>query len=119
MRDALDLSIKKFATEISENKKAREEINELRRERRRFKQLMSQNKARIASMQSQVREVVHESQAWLEERQEYASAIQELQHGADSAQEEFFAQCRELKHVMRAFDQVKSLCPWDDTASCP
>uniref|UniRef100_A0A6U2J1Z8 ODAD1 central coiled coil region domain-containing protein n=1 Tax=Hemiselmis andersenii TaxID=464988 RepID=A0A6U2J1Z8_HEMAN len=107
MRDSLDLSIKKFATEISDNKKAREEINELRRERRRFKQLMAQNKGKLVSIQQQVREVVSESQAWLEERGEYASAIEELQHGADTAQEEFFAQCRELKHVMRAFDSME------------
>jgi len=106
MRDALELSVRKFATEISENKKARQEINELRRERRRFKQLMAANKSKIAAMQSHVKEVVKESQAWLEERQEYANAIEELQHGADTAQEEFFAQCRELKHVMRAFDSV-------------
>lgn len=106
MRDALELSVRKFATEISENKKARQEINELRRERRRFKQLMALNKGKIGAMQSHVKEVVKESQAWLEERQEYANAIEELQHGADAAQEEFFAQCRELKHVMRAFDSV-------------
>ncbi len=93
--------------EIAENKQAREEINELRRERKRFKQLMAQNKARLAAVERQIREIVAESQAWLAERSEYVGRIEELQHSADSAQEEFFAQCRELKHVMRAFDSVR------------
>ncbi len=107
LSDALDFAIRKFATEIAENKQAREEINELRRERKRFKQLMAQNKARLAAVERQIREIVAESQAWLAERSEYAGRIEELQHSADTAQEEFFAQCRELKHVMRAFDSVR------------
>ena len=105
------MAIRRFATEIAENKQAREEINELRRERKRFKQLMAHNKARLAAVERQIREIVVESQAWLSERSEYAARIEELQHNADTAQEEFFAQCRELKHVMRAFDSVRlSLC---------
>jgi chromosome segregation ATPase len=107
LSDALDFAIRKFAMEIAENKQAREEINELRRERKRFKQLMAQNKARLAAVERQIREIVAESQAWLAERSEYVGRIEELQHSADSAQEEFFAQCRELKHVMRAFDSVR------------
>lgn len=108
LSDGLDLSVKKYATEIADNKKAREEINELRRERKRFKELMADKKARVTAIDRQVREVVGESQMWLEERGDHAARIEELQHSADTAQEEFFAQCRELKHVMRAFDTVRA-----------
>mmetsp|Transcript_35902 Transcript_35902/g.88341 ORF Transcript_35902/g.88341 Transcript_35902/m.88341 type:complete len:644 (+) Transcript_35902:28-1959(+) len=107
MSDNLDLSVQRFAKEIADNKKARNEINELRRERKRFKQLMGGNKGRSQAIHQQIKEIVAESQAWLEERAEYAAHIEELQHSADTAQEEFFAQCRELKHVMRAFDSME------------
>ena len=107
LTDSLDLSAKRFASEIAENKKARAEINELRRERKRFKQLMSQHKNRLMTVERQVSEVVAESQAYLEERAEYGARIEELQHSSDTAQEEFYAQCRELKHVIRAFDLME------------
>lgn len=107
LTDSLDLSAKRFASEIAENKKARAEINELRRERKRFKQLMSQHKNRLQAVERQVSEVVAESQAYLEERAEYGARIEELQHSSDTAQEEFYAQCRELKHVIRAFDLME------------
>jgi len=116
LTDKLDLSAKRFASEIAENKIARAEVNELRRERKRFKQLMSQCKNRIAFVERRVSEVVAESQAYLEERAEYGARIEELQHSSDAAQEEFYAQCRELKHVIRAFDMMEErLSKGDDS----
>ena len=103
----LDHAAKKFATEVAENKKARSEINELRRERKRFKQIMSQHRHRMQTVERQIGDVVAESQAFLDERAEYNGRIEELQHNSDQAQEEFYAQCRELKHVIRAFDLME------------
>ena len=107
LNDSLDLSAKRFASEIAENKKARAEINELRRERKRFKQLMLLCKNRLVAVERRVSEIVAEAQADLEERAEYGVRIEELQHSSDTSQEEFYAQCRELKHVIRAFDMME------------
>jgi len=107
LNDSLDLAAKRFASEIAENKKARGEINELRRERKRFKQLMAQYKNRLIAAERQVSEVVADSQAFLEERAEYGARIEDLQHASDAMQQEFLEQCRELKHVIRAFDMME------------
>lgn len=107
LNDSLDLAAKRFASEIANNKTARGQINELRRERKRFKQLMAQYKSRMSNVERQVQQVVGDSQGWLEERQEYVTRIEDLQNQSDSAQEEFLSQCRELKHVVRAFDAME------------
>ena len=107
LNDSLDLAAKRFASQIAENKKARAEINELRRERKRFKQLMAQYKNRTLAAERQVSEVVADSQAYLEERAEYGARIEDLQHTSDTMQQEFLEQCRELKHVIRAFDMME------------
>ncbi|KAJ1489387.1 hypothetical protein T484DRAFT_2019161 [Baffinella frigidus] len=107
LQDRLDLHSRRFASQISENKKARWNINELRRERRRFKELMSQVKNRTTSCEKKVSEVVAGSHALLAERGEFAGRIEELQHGVDQEQDEFLAQCRELKQVIRAFDAME------------
>ena len=51
--------------------------------------------------------IVAESQAWLQERAEYVDRIDDLKRVADTGQEEFLAQCRESKQVMRAFDSME------------
>uniref|UniRef100_A0A7S4P372 ODAD1 central coiled coil region domain-containing protein n=1 Tax=Guillardia theta TaxID=55529 RepID=A0A7S4P372_GUITH len=107
LNDNLELVSRKYASEITENKKARSNINELRRERKRFKQIMSRTKARLAIVEKQIQEIIGESQAFLVERAEYASKIEELQHNADTGHREFLSQCRELKQVIRAFDLIE------------
>ena len=106
-QDKLDLYSRKFASLISENKKARWNINELRRERRRFKQLMAQVKNRTTTCERRVKEVVADSHQTLEERGDFAARIENLQHSADAEQDEFLAQCRELKQVIRAFNAME------------
>lgn len=62
LNDSLDLAAKRFASEIANNKTARGQINELRRERKRFKQLMAQYKSRMSNVERQVQQVVGDSQ---------------------------------------------------------
>ena len=103
----LETATTRFASEIAENKRARAEINELRRERRRFKQVLTQCTSRYQDVEREVHRIVGESQTWLQERSEYADRIEDLKRVADTGQEEFLAQCRELKQVMRAFDSME------------
>ncbi len=103
----LEICTTRFASEISENKRARADINELRRERRRFKQVLNQCTNRYEEVDKQVHRIVAESQTWLQERAEYVDRIDDLKRVADTGQEEFLAQCRELKQVMRAFDSME------------
>ena len=103
----LETSTTRFASEIAENKRARAEINELRRERRRFKQVLSSYTNRYQEVEKEIHRIVAESQTWLQERSEYVDRIEDLKRVADTGQEEFLAQCRELKQVMRAFDSME------------
>jgi uncharacterized coiled-coil DUF342 family protein len=79
----------------------------LRRERRRFKQVLNQCTARYQDADKDIHRIANESQAWLSERSEYVERIEDLKRLADTGQEEFLAQCRELKQVMRAFDSME------------
>eukprot|EP00960_Hanusia_phi_P074822 768320-Hanusia_phi.AAC.20 len=107
LNDNLELASRRYASEITENKKARANINELRRERKRFKQIMSRTQTRLSMVEKQIQEIIGESQGFLAERAEYAAKIEELQHNADTGHREFLSQCRELKQVIRAFDRIE------------
>ena len=69
--------------------------------------MLSQCTNRYQEADKEIHRIVGESQSWLSERSEYVERIEDLKRLADTGQEEFLAQCRELKQVMRAFDSME------------